>query len=191
MNKASIKRIWQILMTVTVCCMVTACGGDDDKKDEPGTPDIPNKDLNYAKVNYSIELPQDVVDLWDVEIRYTDVNGETSVAHINAGTSWSMSVVWDTKSTPLESIPEKVSMSVVGKPKATPVTLDPDKKYTLGKDYNLSGQLRYNNGKSVPLGGGPDHSSYSVPGSKLTEAVKKDREILRGITFDIPHTFAE
>lgn len=187
MIKMNIKRFWQILMTVTICCAATACGGDDN--DEPETPGNTNKDLNYAKVDYSIELPQDVVDLWDVEVKYTGANGQTSTEKMDR-TTWSSSVVWDTKSTPIESIPTKVTMSVTGKPKAPAVELDPDKVYKLGKKYNLSIRMLYNNGETGN-DGASSSSSLSASGNKLAEAVKKDNEILPAITVDIPHVFSK
>lgn len=130
------------------------------------------------------------MDLWDVEVRYTDVNGETKVEQLGSRSSWSTSVTWNTETTKLESIPEEVTMSVVGKPKATAVTLDPDKAYKIGKVYKMIVSLTYNNGQK---GGdqASSGSSYSASGSKLTEAVKKDFEILPEISLRIPREYTK
>lgn len=187
MKTMNIKNFWRILLTMTICCVATACSDDDDNGSNDG-PSITNKDLMYAKVEYSFVIGEDVPDLWDVEVRFTDEKGETSVEPLLTGNSWSKFVIWNTETVQLSSIPKKVSMTVVGKPKATPVELDPDKTYDLGKKYGINTTLLYNNGKDdgEVLAAG---STLTAKGSKLTEAVQKERVIVPESYLDIFHTY--
>lgn len=144
----------------------TSCG--DDEKDEPKIAEVT---LTDSEVTYNLHLSKDYFSLWDVVVTYTDRDGQLKTVTVTQ--DWSYSFKYGVN----DKVPAEFSFGVVGKPKATIPTLDPDKLYMLDKVYMMTLSANYSDGSNI-FKGGPVSNELHALGSKLTDAVTKDRTIV-------------
>lgn len=160
-------------MAMAMTFSLTACGGDDDNN-SANEPEAPQQKYSEVIVRYSLSLSQDYYDLWDIEVTYTTVGGETKTELIDM--DWTM----EYRLNPADEIPEKYVFNVKGLPKAG-VTVDPDKVYKLTKEHQFVATGVAPSG-NVEVGGLSSalSSSLEVKGDKLAKRVADGITITEG-----------
>lgn len=162
------------LLTLMACVMalsVTSCGDENDEN-EPG---LPATKYSEIAVNYSLELASGYFELWDVEVTYTDKDGEIVTENITG--NWEKTYRYSDE----KEVPGEYTFNAVAKPKNPVATPEPDKIYILDKSHKFVAIGITGSGQAV-LGGDLSSisSKLSTKGEKLQEHVKKDMKITEG-----------
>lgn len=77
------KRVFNILMAVALMLCATACGGDDDKKNEEPRPPQDPGELTAASLNVVAYVSADMLDFLDIDARYIGPDGQAHAAVIS------------------------------------------------------------------------------------------------------------
>lgn len=162
-------RLSGILMVFAISFLFSSCG-DDKEKEEPDDP----TQTSQVVVNYILNLSRDYYDLWNIEVAYTDANGEEKVILID--NEWEMAYRYTSNM----QVPEEFVFRVKGLPKTPAPTVDPSKVYNLTKTHQFQA-VKISGDNSETIVGGDNaagSSSMHVKGEKLEKQISEGISIV-------------
>jgi hypothetical protein len=109
-----------MILGVALCFTLSACGDDDDDDPKP-------EENTYAKLLYDIQLSDDYYTYFDINVSYTDIEGNTQSQNITS--NWKYS-----KTLATAKAASAIQISVVATAKTTYPEPVEGTEYTLG--YN-------------------------------------------------------
>ncbi len=168
--KSKILKTLSIIMGMVMSISFVSCSDDDDDNSNDSSS---TKKTTSVLASYSVDLSDDIFELWDIEVTYTGPGGLTIT-----DTFTNNFVLQLTLNASDAAIPTTYSLKVVGKPKAETPTIEDDRSYTLSHGYSKVVDT-YNSSGSRNDGISKNNaSSMSAKGSSIASLVTSDYQII-------------
>ena len=156
---------WIGCIALSFCTL--SCGDDNDNP----APDTGGNNDNNALVaiHYEVNVSEDLLYLYDIEMSYLDENGQRKTGTITS-TTWSF-----IKTMPLSSAPSEFDCHITANAKNPRPAIDKD-KYTISTSCKGYAAKTSSDGKSILATYGtmsPSNKNFAVQASKLDTYLEK------------------